>query len=92
MDLYTDLLARITPPEACSTRARVAFGVTILARVVRDGLRLLRPGGWLCLEVGLGQGPAMARRLVQSGAYGEPRSFADAAGEVRALAAQVKSR
>ncbi len=66
------------------------FGIRILARLSREGLRLVRPGGWLCFEVGLGQGPPMAQRLAESGAYGEIRRFADAAGEVRALAAQVR--
>jgi release factor glutamine methyltransferase len=68
------------------------FGIKILARVTKEALRLLRPGGWLAFELGLGQGPAMAKRLASSGDYGEIREHRDAAGEIRALSAQVRQR
>ena len=66
------------------------FGIKILSRVIKEGLRLVRPGGYLCFELGLGQGPAMAQRVEKSGAYDEVRSFHDAAGETRAIVARVK--
>lgn len=67
------------------------FGVRILHRVVREGLRLVRPGGWVCLEVGLGQGAPMAGLIGKHGSYGAMRTAADGRGEIRAIAAQVKS-
>lgn len=64
------------------------FGVSILMRLVQDAPRLLRPGGWLVFEVGLGQGPALARRVKGAGAYHEVRELADRQGSVRAVAAR----
>jgi release factor glutamine methyltransferase len=66
------------------------FGIRILTRFIKEAPRLVRPGGWICFEVGLGQGPAMATRLQSLGLYEEIRQFVDAAGAVRALAARVK--
>ena len=66
------------------------FGIRILSRLIKEGLRLVRPGGWVCFEVGLGQGPAMAQRLEAAGAYAEIRTHTDAAGAVRALSARTK--
>jgi release factor glutamine methyltransferase len=66
------------------------FGIRILKRVVTEALRLTRPGGWLCLEVGRGQGAPMASLIDKLGAYSTVRTFADQGGEVRALAAQVR--
>jgi release factor glutamine methyltransferase len=67
------------------------FGIRILKRVVSEGLRVLRPGAWLCMEVGLGQGGPVAGLIERLGSYSTVRTFADQAGEVRALAAQVRS-
>ena len=84
------------PPDISNHEPGLAFdggpfGIKVLARVPREGLRLLRPGGWLCFEVGLGQGPPMVKRLEQQGVYDPIRTFSDGAGQVRALAAQVKA-
>lgn len=65
------------------------FGVRILTRVIKEAPRVMRPGGWLCFEVGLGQGPAMAGRLRAATIYGEIREYVDDRGAVRALAAQL---
>jgi release factor glutamine methyltransferase len=66
------------------------FGIRILSRFIKEAPRLVRPGGWICFEVGLGQGPAMATRLQSLAVYREIRQFVDAAGAVRALAARVE--
>ena len=68
------------------------FGIKVLARIAHEALRLLKPGGWLTFEVGLGQGPGMRKRIESSGGYGEIRAFADHEGQVRALACQVPPR
>lgn len=65
------------------------FGIRLLSRFIKEAPRLVRAGGWICFEVGLGQGPAMAQRLDAVGPYSEVRQFADARGAVRALAARV---
>jgi release factor glutamine methyltransferase len=68
------------------------FGIRILTRFIKEAVRLVRPGGWICFEVGLGQGPAMASRVDALGAYGDIRQFPDADGAVRALAASLKEQ
>ena len=65
------------------------FGVAILMRLLQEAPRFLRSGGWLVFEVGLGQGPAMRKRLDKHGAFVETRALSDAAGDVRALAART---
>ncbi|MGC9163894.1 MAG: N5-glutamine methyltransferase family protein, partial [Thiomonas sp.] len=65
------------------------FGVRILMRLINEAPPLLRPGGWLGMEVGLGQGPAMVQLLDKHPAYGRVESVCDADGAVRAVLAQA---
>jgi release factor glutamine methyltransferase len=64
------------------------FGVAILMRLLQDAPRFVRPGGWLAFEVGLGQGPAMAKRLQKVAGVTEVRSLADSHDAIRALVAR----
>jgi release factor glutamine methyltransferase len=64
------------------------FGVAILMRLLQDAPRFLRSGGWLAFEVGLGQGPALVKRLEKAGAFKEIRTLADSTGSIRALLAR----
>ena len=64
------------------------FGVAILMRLVEEAPRFLRAGGWLAFEVGLGQGPALTRRLQRDDAFDEVRARADADGAVRVILAR----
>lgn len=80
--------------EIAEHEPRLAFdggplGVRILQRLIQEAPRLLRTGGWLAFEVGLGQGPSVAKRLEQGGRYGNVRSIADDDGNVRVLVAQL---
>ena len=65
-----------------------AFGVGILMRLLRQAPRLLRAGGWLCVEVGQGQGPAMLQLAQRDPAYDEVRSIVDDQGHPRVLLAR----
>jgi release factor glutamine methyltransferase len=65
------------------------FGIRILHRLVNDAARLLRQGGTLAFEVGLGQGPGMRRRLEQGGRYTGVEEIADAQGSARVLLARL---
>jgi release factor glutamine methyltransferase len=54
--------------EISDHEPRLAFdggplGIGILMKFTQQAPRFLRPGGWLAFEVGLGQGPALAKRL-----------------------------
>jgi release factor glutamine methyltransferase len=81
------------PDEIVGHEPALAFdggplGIRILQRLISEAPRLLRPGGWLAFEVGLGQGPSVERRLLGSGDYGDVEPVADAAGQTRALLAR----
>ena len=80
------------PAEIAGHEPRLAFdggpfGVTLLMRLIEDAPRFLRAGGWLALEVGLGQGPALERRLQRDQAYREVRALADGSGATRVILA-----
>jgi release factor glutamine methyltransferase len=64
------------------------FGIRILQRLMKDAPRFLRSGGWLGLEVGLGQGPAVQQWLARTGMFDAPRAVLDEHGQVRSLLAQ----
>ena len=68
------------------------FGIRILQRLIREAPRFVRPGGWLAFEVGLGQGPAVMKRLTHEAGYVELRSILDSQGHVRAVLARVQAR
>jgi len=78
--------------EIAAHEPRLAFdggplGVGLLMRLLQEAPRYLGAGGWLGFEVGLGQGPAMARRL-RASAYADVRELADTSGATRALLAR----
>jgi release factor glutamine methyltransferase len=64
-----------------------AYGVSILMRLLKDAPRFLKPGGALCFEVGLGQGPSMLKQVQRLPWVGHVEAHTDAAGAVRALTA-----
>lgn len=64
------------------------FGIRILQRLMKDAPRFLRSGGWLGLEVGLGQGPAVQQWLARTGQFDTPQAVPDDHGQVRYLLAQ----
>jgi release factor glutamine methyltransferase len=65
------------------------FGVRILTRVIRESPRFLKTGGWVCFEVGLGQGKAMLNLINKSGLYTNVAVMNDEAGEIRTLQARL---
>jgi release factor glutamine methyltransferase len=64
------------------------FGVTILMRLIEDAPRFLRPGGWLAMEVGLGQGPMLVKRLQRNADFDDVRGLTDASQAVRVILAR----
>lgn len=82
-------------PEIIGHEPRLAFdggplGIRILQRLITQGPRYLRAGGWLAFEVGLGQGNGIRQRLEKQGGYAEIRTACDANGEVRVLAGRAR--
>ena len=81
------------PSEISAHEPRLAFdggalGIGILMRLIQQAPRFLRAGGWLAFEVGLGQGPAIVKRLHATPAYKEVRTSSDDAGAVRVVMAR----
>lgn len=80
------------PGEIIGHEPRLAFdggplGIRIVERLTREAPRFLAAGGFLIFEVGLGQGPALLRRLAGNKSYATLKSFADEAGEIRVILA-----
>ncbi len=81
------------PKEIADHEPALAFdggpmGIAIIERIIQEAHPLLREGGYLCLEVGAGQGPFIDKRLKKSGLYQEVKTACDHQGQVRALAAR----
>lgn len=68
------------------------FGIRLVQRLIQEAPRFLRPGAWLAFEVGLGQAPAMLRRLTPALGYATVRSVSDANGAPRVILAQVSAQ
>ena len=66
------------------------YGVSILTKLIRQAPRFLKAGGWLAFEVGLGQGPVLARQLGKNPDFSLVERFTDDAGEVRAILARTR--
>jgi release factor glutamine methyltransferase len=80
------------PGEISGYEPRLAFdggalGVRILQRLIREAPRFLKADGWLAFEVGLGQGPAVLKRLQSQGDFRQHRTVTNAEGEIRAILA-----
>lgn len=80
-------------PEVRDHEPRLALdgggdGLGVIDRIVDGAPRLLRPGGWLLLEVGAGQAPVVLERLGRTGAYDLTAARRDLAGIERVVAAR----
>lgn len=81
------------PPEISRHEPRLAFdggpfGVKIIRKLIATAPQLLKPGGWLLMEVGLGQGAGVAKSLTADRQYDEIHTHNDAAGQVRVIEAR----
>lgn len=61
------------------------FGVAITLRLIRETPQYLRRGGWLCFELGAGQGALLEKRLRDAKVYGDIHTGVTPAGVIRAL-------
>lgn len=64
------------------------FGIRILQRLVKEAPAVLKSGGYLLFEVGLGQGDHMMARVEKQGAYASCEPILDDAAQVRAIRAK----
>ncbi|HSN20007.1 MAG TPA: hypothetical protein VLS49_04975, partial [Usitatibacter sp.] len=84
------------PEEIAAHEPRLAFdggpfGIRILRRIVSEAPAFLAPGGWLAVEVGRGQGPAMLRSLGNHPEYAEATPVCDRDGAIRAVLARTRA-
>lgn len=63
-------------------------GLRVVRRIARSARRVLRPGGWLFLELGGEQGPPMESALADSG-WREVSMWTDEEGDLRGLSARL---
>lgn len=83
----------LMPKEISDNEPRLAFdagplGIGLFMRLIREARTLLKSEGWLCFEVGSGQGPGMLRQLQKHPDYLNARGLADSGGTIRVVAAQ----
>lgn len=79
-------------PEIRAHEPRLAFdggpfGINVLMRLIKEAPLLLRRGGWLLFEVGMGQGEPLQRRLAGLPDFSVVEGVSDENGHIRALAA-----
>jgi len=60
-------------------------GLVFYQRFAEIGKDLVRTGGWIILEVGLGDHPQKAKTIFQNTGYGEPKLIKDYNGDDRVL-------
>lgn len=66
-------------------------GLEIIRPLVAGAASVLRPGGLLALEIGAGQGAAVAELVRAAGSFGEPRVEKDLAGRDRIVLAELRT-
>lgn len=66
-----------------------AFGISILQKLIKEAPKYLVKGGWCAFELGLGQGPAIIKRLEKNKSFSTVESRTDENGDVRVVLAQV---
>ena len=81
------------PAEISEHEPRLAFdggslGLSIVGRLVQEAPTWLRPGGWLCFEIGLGQGPYWQKRVLRFPGWAEVGAVEDDEGNVRVVTAR----
>jgi len=91
--IHSAKVARM-PAEIAAHEPRLAFdggplGIGILMRLLKEAPSFIRPGGWLVFEVGLGQGPALARRMEANATFRQVIAIHDEVGAIRVLSAQL---
>lgn len=84
---------RLLPADVQRYEPRAALdggtdGLDVARRVVVAAGRLLRPGGWLLIEIGGKQDATLLRELAPFG-FGDVESWRDDDGELRGLAARL---
>jgi release factor glutamine methyltransferase len=83
------------PPEIIQHEPKLAFdggtfGISILNRIQKDAPLILRNAGWLCIEVGEGQGPAVLKKFRIDPQWDKVEGIKDNNGVIRVISARKK--
>ena len=83
-----------TMPEVHQYEPKIALtdegdGLTFYRRVAEGGKSLIKPGGWIVLEVGLGEHPSKAVDIFQSAGYTQLELIPDYNSDERVLKIQI---
>ena len=62
-----------------------AFGISILGKLAKEAPRYLKSGGFLCMEIGLGQGNGVIKMFERTGFFTFLESLSDHNGNIRAI-------
>lgn len=65
------------------------FGIKILNRLFKEAIPFIKDGGWLCFEVGAGQGPGLKKMLGRNNSFSKILTIKDKNNEIRAINAQI---
>lgn len=87
---------RYLPREIADREPEIALyagksGLDFMARIIEDGSRFLKPGGWLVMEMGLGQTAKLQRSAEQFGGYGQVVVSEDLARIERVISLRKRS-
>jgi release factor glutamine methyltransferase len=79
--------------EISEHEPRMAFdggslGLSIVSRLVQEAPDWLRPGGWLCFEIGLGQGAYWQKRIPRFPGWEVVEPVEDDEGNIRVVTAR----
>lgn len=79
--------------EISEHEPRMAFdggslGLSIVSRLVQEAPDWLRPGGWLCFEIGLGQGSYWQKRIPRFPGWEVVEPVEDDEGNIRVITAR----
>jgi len=83
------------PREIAEHEPKMAFnggsiGLQIVFRMINESIPFLKPGGWLCYEVGLGQGTGLLTWMKKNNNHFQRfKTATNAKGEIRAILAQT---
>lgn len=83
------------PEEISAYEPRMAFnggniGLQIVLRLINESPRFIIAGGWLCFEIGQGQGPGIMKFMKNNKDFDNITPVKDNAGEIRVILGQVK--
>ena len=82
-------------PEVRDHEPRIALdggpdGLTLISRLVAQTPRVVQGGGWLLLEVGAGQAPAVSALVRATAGFASVETLSDLAGIGRVVAARLR--